>query len=77
MPNRDGTGPRGDGSGRGMGGGRGMGQNRLGAGPGGFCVCTSCGEKIRHIAGTPCSNTACPKCGAKMMREKLDDIKSK
>ena len=70
---RQGTGSRGQGpgSGRGMGrgGGRGrMGGNRPGAGPGGECVCPSCGAKVSHQAGVPCYNVNCPKCGSRMVR---------
>jgi len=59
------------GSGRGIGGGgRGkMAGSRPGAGPGGYCVCPGCGEKVVHQAGVPCYSVNCPKCGAKMVRE--------
>jgi len=70
MPRGDGTGPMGKGPGTGRGQGRGMG-GRMGgraAGPGGFCVCPSCGEKISHQAGIPCFDRSCPKCGTKMVR---------
>jgi len=76
MPFGDGTGPSGQGLGRGRGmgmgrgGGRGYkGANRPGAGPGGFCICPSCGTKVPHQAGVPCNSVNCPKCGARMMRE--------
>ena len=74
MPKGDGTGPfgQGPGTGRGMGrgGGRGrMAGNRPGAGPGGYCICPSCGEKVTHQAGSPCYNLTCPKCGSRMVRE--------
>ncbi len=74
---RSDTMPRGFGmgSGRGGGGGRGSstegGAGRMGGtarGPGGFCVCPSCGEKLPHTAGQPCTNVVCPKCGTKMTR---------
>lgn len=73
MPFGDGTGPlgQGPGMGRGMGrgGGRGrMGGNRPGAGPGGYCICPSCGTKIPHQAGIPCASMSCPKCGSRMVR---------
>ena len=83
MPRGDGTGPAGQGPGTGrgmgMGGGRGMGRgasmgrgrlggNRAGAGPGGHCVCPSCGAKVPHQAGTPCAMMNCPKCGIRMVR---------
>ncbi len=80
MPFGDGTGPSGQGPGtgrgrgRGRGGGRGggrgrMGGNRPGAGPGGNCICPSCGTKVRHQAGIPCASMNCPKCGISMVRE--------
>lgn len=72
MPNRDETGPRGQGpkSGGGMGGGRGrMGGNRPGAGPSGNCVCPDCGAKVSHQRGAACYSINCPKCGSKMVRE--------
>ncbi|MGC9356481.1 MAG: hypothetical protein ACP5GX_01365 [Anaerolineae bacterium] len=52
------------GGGRGRGGG-----NRPGSGPGGICVCPSCGHTQEHEVGTPCYTLRCPKCGAKMMRK--------
>ncbi len=74
MPGGDGTGPlgQGPGTGRGMGrgGGRGrMGGNRPGAGPGGDCICPSCGARAPHRVGAPCYSLNCPKCGAKMARQ--------
>jgi hypothetical protein len=73
MPFGDGTGPVGQGSGRGNAMGRRqsrgrMGGNRSGIGPGGNCVCTSCGAKLAHQQGVPCYSMNCPKCGASMMR---------
>jgi predicted Fe-Mo cluster-binding NifX family protein len=38
------------------------------AGPGGFCVCPKCGEKLVHPAGQPCLQMLCPKCGMPMTR---------
>ncbi len=77
MPRGDGTGPRGQGpgTGRGMGGGgqgQGAGRGRGGgsaAGPGGYCVCPNCSEKMAHQVGVPCDDQKCPKCGAAMTRE--------
>jgi len=72
MPRGDGTGPLGQGSGTGRGMGRGRGRmsgGRLGVGPGGNCVCPSCGTKVAHQAGTPCASMNCPKCGIRMVRE--------
>jgi cation diffusion facilitator family transporter len=40
-----------------------------GRGPMGNCVCPSCGYKVTHERGVPCSKTNCPKCHAKMVRE--------
>lgn len=63
MPRGDGTGPKGQGprTGRGMGGG-------FAAGPGGYCVCPNCGEKVPHQLGTPCFEQKCSKCGTAMTR---------
>ncbi|HDS30462.1 MAG TPA: hypothetical protein ENN67_05390 [Firmicutes bacterium] len=70
MPRGNGTGPP---SGNRRGGqGQGGGQGRGGAGfggPGGNCVCPSCGHKQQHIQGQPCNSIKCPKCGAPMTRE--------
>ena len=66
------------GGGMGRGGGRGRGRGgrmnrpsggRSGAGPGGACVCMSCGERLPHQPGVPCANLRCPACGAPMTRE--------
>ena len=58
-------------SGRGR-GRRGGGRGRMGgpyaAGPGGICVCPSCGNTVTHQAGVPCTTVTCPKCGSKMTR---------
>lgn len=35
----------------------------------GFCICPKCGEKIKHIAGIPCSKQKCPKCNTLMIRK--------
>ena len=68
MPQGDGTGPSGQGprTGRGRGG---MSGDRLGAGPGGNCMCPNCGTKVAHQAGAPCSSVSCPQCGIRMVRE--------
>jgi hypothetical protein len=47
---------------------RGIGRNG-GMGPGGNCVCPSCGKKIPHQRGVPCNQVDCPDCGTKMIRE--------
>lgn len=59
-----GKGPRGGGAGRGRGR-----MGGFGGGPGGNCVCPNCGEKVPHIAGRPCYDEKCPKCGTPMRRE--------
>ena len=72
MPRGDGTGPEGQGLVTGRGLGRGGGKGRGGGfsmGPGGKCVCPSCGTKVDHKIGVPCYEMACPKCGTKMTRE--------
>ncbi len=40
----------------------------FGLGPGGNCVCPSCGYTETHIRGVPCYQKTCPKCGSKMTR---------
>jgi len=62
--------PRGNGTGPPQGGGRGRGRmgGPFAAGPGGSCVCPSCGHKVPHAAGQPCNQKACPKCGTTMTR---------
>ena len=40
-------------------------------GPGGYCVCANCGEKVPHERGIRCTSVKCPKCGHKMVREEL------
>lgn len=41
----------------------------LGMGPGGFCVCLSCGFRKPHEAGVPCAQEQCPHCGTPLVRE--------
>jgi len=48
-------------------GGRGR-MGGFGLGPGGFCICPNCGEKIPHQRGIPCYTVKCPNCGAPMTR---------
>jgi len=52
-----------------MGGGRGR-MGGFAAGPGGNCVCPSCGQTVAHQVGVPCSQLACPKCGQLMTRQR-------
>jgi len=52
--------------------GNGKGRNKGGAfGPGGYCVCAHCGEKILHQRGVRCTTIKCPECGHIMVREEL------
>jgi hypothetical protein len=60
--------PRGNGTGPPQGGGRGRMGGRSAAGPGGYCVCPKCGHQVPHVAGQPCNQKACPKCGTTMTR---------
>jgi len=63
--------PMGFGLGRGgRRGGKGKGRMNgpAAAGPGGFCTCVKCGEKVPHVAGQPCVQMLCPKCAAPMTR---------
>ena len=72
MPRGYGTGPRGQGPGTGRGRGRGNmapGQFAGGAGPGGQCVCPSCGTVTDHKASIPCTEIKCPQCGSMMIRK--------
>ena len=73
MPRGDGTGSEDQGSGSGRGKGKGTGGSgrggRFAAGPGGYCVCPSCGEKTAHQQGSPCYENQCPKCGTAMIRD--------
>jgi len=60
------------GGGGGGGGGR-RGRGRMGgfaAGPGGSCVCPSCGYTEPHKLGAPCFQQKCPKCGTPMTRKR-------
>jgi ribosomal protein S26 len=58
--------------------GTGKGRNRGGAyGPGGFCICAKCGEKLPHQRGMKCTTIKCPSCGKPMIREELLEEKRK
>ena len=63
MPGRDGTGPAYGGKGAGKRGG-------LGLGPGGKCICPSCGKTLPHTTKNPCYQISCPNCGTRMTRKK-------
>jgi len=43
--------------------------DKPGSGPGGRCVCPSCGYVSSHSRLDPCNQKKCPKCGARMTRE--------
>ena len=38
------------------------------AGPGGYCVCPTCGYREKHELGKPCYKLYCPLCGTHMIR---------
>jgi len=40
------------------------------------CICPECGELVTHKPGTPCKDTECPKCGARMEPEPEDEDES-
>jgi hypothetical protein len=63
------TGGQGSEKGRPRGPGRGRMGGPFAAGPGGDCLCLSCGRKVPHVAGQPCNQRSCPECGATMTRE--------
>ena len=58
---------RGGGAARGQGAGRRGGP--LAAGPGGTCLCPSCGHRMEHQRTKPCYEQECPQCGTRMVRE--------
>jgi len=43
--------------------------DKPGSGPGGRCVCPSCGSTILHDRARPCNQVKCPKCGDRMTRQ--------
>jgi PHP family Zn ribbon phosphoesterase len=45
-----------------------MSGDRPGSGPGGDCVCPSCGARVKHTRGMPCYSKKCPKCGTRMTK---------
>ena len=74
MPIGGGTGPRGQGPGaaRGLRDTNGIGQGQgFGAGPGGYCVCLTCGYRVAYCLGRPCNYINCPNCGRVMNRDQI------
>ena len=64
-----------DGKGTVSGGNKGgFGRGKMGgpfpAGQVGNCICPRCSYKTANIAGQPCGNRDCLKCGAKITRER-------
>lgn len=49
--------------------GRGSGGRGRGLGAVGNCVCVKCGYSAPKIAGVPCMEKKCPKCGTILFRE--------
>lgn len=47
--------------------GAGGGENQ--SGPGGKCICPSCGTTKEHVQGVACTDVKCPSCGTAMQRE--------
>ena len=70
MSFRNRTGPVGPGQGLGRGAGRGRQPGGFGLGPGGDCLCPSCGARAPHQRGIPCYEQKCPKCDSPMTRTK-------
>jgi len=67
MPNRDTTGPMGNGPFTGRGLGRGFGRRLFRrASTTKECTCPECGYRQPSERGVPCTEKKCPKCGATM-----------
>ena len=43
--------------------------DKPGSGPGGVCVCPSCGKTVPHSRLVPCNQIKCPKCGTTMTKQ--------
>ena len=43
--------------------------DKPGSGPGGNCICPSCGYKTSHTVAMPCNQKTCPKCGTQMTKQ--------
>ena len=74
MPIEGGTGPRsqGPGAATGLKDTTGIKQGQaFGAGPGGHCVCLTCGYKAAYSLGRPCNYLNCPNCGRVMNRDQI------
>ena len=46
-----------------------QGGDKPGSGPGGNCVCPSCGHTSAHSRLSPCNTRKCPSCGTTMTRQ--------
>ena len=67
MPNRDATGPNGNGPFTGRGFGRGWGRGFFGRrNIGKECICPECGYRQPSERAVPCTEKKCPKCDATM-----------
>lgn len=52
---------------------RANGEGPYAAGPGGVCVCRSCGYEEKHKRGVSCDEMTCPKCGERLVRKEVVD----
>ena len=50
--------------------GQGKGKNKVGDGGINICVCPKCGYTKKHVKGTPCITSKCPKCGVILIGKK-------
>lgn len=41
------------------------------------CICPSCGHRVEHIHGTPCSSIVCPVCNTRMRRNRMQGCKNR
>lgn len=75
MPDGNGKGSGGGGRGQGKGRGGGQGGGRHNGAPGNragaigvSCLCPTCGARVSHEPGVPCTQKTCPTCGTNMIR---------
>lgn len=50
-------------------GGRGKMGGPASGGPGGYCLCPSCGDRSLHLRMEACTSMTCSKCGSRMVRD--------